>query len=92
MPKVVVTAKVQDIDAWERGFRTHADLFKKQTVSRPIFFAAKDNEVTALFEPDNLETYLEILNGPDTAAAMEMDGIDRSTVKVAVLDNEWDLS
>ena len=91
MAKVVVTAKVADLGKWEQGFRTHGDLFKKQTV-KSIYFAAQDNTVTALFEPEDLNTYMEVLNSQETADAMEMDGIDRGTVTVAVLDNEWDLS
>ncbi len=36
----------------------------------------------------DLDTYLEILDSPETAAAMEYDGVKRETVKVFVLDKE----
>ena len=36
MPRVVVTAQVEDLVKWEEGFRTHGDLFRSQTVSEPI--------------------------------------------------------
>ncbi len=36
MPKVVVTAQVEDPAKWEEGFGTHGDLFRSQTITRPI--------------------------------------------------------
>ena len=34
MSMVVVTAQVDDVAQWEENFRTHGDLFLKQTISR----------------------------------------------------------
>lgn len=31
MPKIIVTAEVEDAKTWEVGFRTHGDLFRAQT-------------------------------------------------------------
>ena len=31
MPKVVITAQVEDAVKWEEGFRTHGELFRSQT-------------------------------------------------------------
>ncbi len=28
MPRLVVTAEVEDVAKWEEGFRTHGDLFR----------------------------------------------------------------
>ncbi len=90
MPKLVVTAQVEDLVKWEEGFRTHGDLFRSQTVTRPINFATiKGNEVAVCFEPDNLDTFLEILDSPATAEAMDFDGVKRETGKVFVLDKEF---
>ena len=36
MPKVVITAQVEDAMKWEKGFRTHGSLFKSQTVLKRI--------------------------------------------------------
>ena len=33
MTKVMVSAKVEDIERWKTGFATHAELFKKQGVT-----------------------------------------------------------
>lgn len=92
MPKIVVTAEVEDHAKWEQGFRTHADLFRSQTIKQPIEFALVDgNQVVIMFEPENLGTYMEILEGPDTAAAMAFDGVKRETVKLTVLDRKFEL-
>ena len=90
MPKVVVTAQVKDPVKWEEGFRTHGDLFRSQTVAQPINFATiEGNEVAICVEPDDLDTFMKILDSPATAEAMEFDGVKRETVKVFVLDKEF---
>ncbi len=90
MPKVVVTAQVEDSVRWEEGFRTHGDLFRSQTITKPINFAAIDgNRVAVCFEPEDLETCLKILDSSATAEAMASDGVKRETVKVFVLDKEF---
>lgn len=93
MPYVIVTAQVEDAARWEQGFRTHADLFRKQTINEPIKFAhSGENEVTCLFRPDDIDTYMRILDSSETAEAMDFDGIKRDTVKAIVLDETFDLS
>ena len=92
MPKVIAIAQVEDATKWEQGFRTHGDLFKSQTVSKPIHFTATiDNEVAVCFEPDDLNKFLDIVDSPATKEAMEFDGVKRETVKFFVLDKEFDL-
>ena len=39
MPKVVITAEVEDTAKWEQGFRSHGDLFRSQTITTPISMA-----------------------------------------------------
>ncbi len=91
MPKVLVTAQVEDAARWEKGFRTHGDLFRSQTVNKPINFTVTElNQAFVVFEPENLETYLQILDSPATAEAMDFDGIMRETVNIVVLDQEFD--
>ncbi len=36
MPKVIVTAQVEDPVKWEKNFRTHGSLFRSQTVNKPL--------------------------------------------------------
>ena len=90
MPKVVIVAQVEDPVKWEAGFRTHGDLFRSQTVNKPISFATiAGNQVAICAELDNLDTFMKVLDSPATAEAMAFDGVKRETVKVFVLDKEF---
>jgi hypothetical protein len=90
MARVVITAQVEDAVKWEKSFRTHGDLFRSQTVTKPINFATiEGNMVAVCAEPDNLDTFMKILNSSATADAMATDGVKRETVKVFVLDKEF---
>ncbi len=89
MPKVVITAQVEDLVKWEKGFRTHGNLFRSQTVTRPIDFATiAGNEVAVCAEPDDLATFMKIMDSPAVAEAMAFDGVKRETVKMFVLDKQ----
>ena len=89
MARVVITAEVEDGATWEEGFRTHVDLFRRQTISNPITFSILEgNQVACCFEPEDLDTYLSILDSSETAEAMEFDGVKRETVQVYVMDRE----
>jgi len=90
MPKVVVVAQVEDPAKWEAGFRTHGDLFRSETVTKPIHFGKiAGNQVAVCFEPDDLATFTKLLDSPATAEAMAFDGVKRETVRVFVLDQEF---
>ena len=86
MPRVVITAEVKDIEAWEKGFRTHGDLFKQMGVSRMEYATGPGNRVAVCGDTTDLEAYLQILNSPATADAMAHDGVNRETVQMFVLD------
>jgi hypothetical protein len=87
--RVVVTAEVEDSAKWEEGFRTHGELLKSMSQSVSYFAATDDNEIAVYSEPADLEKYMEVLESPDTAEAMESDGVKQDTVKVYVLDKEF---
>ena len=90
MPKVVITAQVEDPAKWEEGFRTHGELFRSMTVTRPVNFSTiEGNEVAVCSEPDDLKTFMDVMDSPATAEAMEFDGVKRDTVRVFVLDKEF---
>ena len=91
MPRVIATAQVEDAAKWEEGFRTHGGLFRSQTVKTPIHFnVSAQNEVVICFEPDDVNKFLEILDTRATEEAMAFDGVKRDTVKVLVLDKQFD--
>ena len=93
MPRVITTAKVEDGAKWEQGFRTHADLFRSMTIGRPIHFSVTgENEVAIIFEPDDLEKYQQVFDSSATEEAMAFDGVKRETVKVYILDKEFDVA
>ena len=90
MPKVIVTAQVEDPVKWEEGFRTHGDLLRSMTITRPINLSTiEGNEVAVCCEPDDLKTFMDVMDSPAAAEAMEFDGVKRETVKVFVLDKEF---
>jgi uncharacterized protein (TIGR02246 family) len=87
--RVVVTAQVEDSAKWEEGFRTHGELLKGMSQTVSYFTATDDNEIAVYSEPADLEKYMEVLESPDTAEAMEFDGVKQDTVKVYILDKEF---
>ena len=90
MPKVVITAKVKDVAKWEQEFRTHGELFRSQTVTTPIGIAVHEDRTVALCaEPTDLGKFMEILESAATAEAMANDGVERDTVKIYVMDREF---
>ena len=92
MTKVIITAEVEDAAKWEKGFRSHAELFRSMTIQNSIELTTNDkNEVCLCAEPADLDKYLEILNSPVTADAMAHDGVKPETVKVFVLEKEMNV-
>jgi len=91
MSRIIITAQVEDSTNWENGFRTHGDLFNAYTATAIHFTATDDNEVAILWEAADLNTFLEQLDSPETAAAMAADGVKTDTVKVFVLDKDLNL-
>ena len=86
MPKVLITAEVDDLDKWEKGFRTHGDLFGQMAVSRMEFGTADGNRIAVFGETADLDAYMKVFNSPATAEAMAFDGVKRATVNMFVLD------
>ena len=91
MPKVIITAQVEDAEKWEAAFRTHGDIFQTYTLQAPIQYSTAGNEVTLCMEPDNLDTFMSAMHAEATATAMAVDGVKLETVKVSVLNREMKL-
>jgi len=89
VPKVIITANVEDATKWENGFRTHGELFRRQTVKVCHYSLGKDNQIATCFEMEDLDAYTKLLDSPETAEAMTADGLDRNSVKIFVLDKEY---
>jgi len=91
MPRVIITAQVEDSADWEKGFRTHGGLFNDYTATAIHFTATDENEVAILWELDDLDKFLALVESSETIEAMEFDGVKRETVKAFVLDKLFDL-
>ena len=90
MTRLVITAQVENVEDWERSFRTHGELFRSQPASSPYTFGqVGDNEVAVSAEVADVDAFLQSLQSPETAEAMGNDGIKKDTVKVFVLDKEF---
>lgn len=90
MARIIVTAEVEDPVAWEKGFRTHGDLFRAQTCTQ-MEYSINGNEVAVLASPKDFDAFMTLFEAPDTAEAMEVDGVKRETVKVYIVDHVWGL-
>jgi hypothetical protein len=86
MPRILVTAEVDDVQKWEKGFRTHGDLFRQMGVSRMEYGTTEGNRVAVCGETASLDAYMKVFNSQATADAMAGDGVKRQTVRVFVLD------
>lgn len=93
MPMIIATGQCKDAKRWEKGFRSHADLFRLQSVVSPIQFSVNDNNYFAiLFEAEDLEKYQDILESDATADALASDGVVFDSIKVFLLDRELDIN
>lgn len=90
MAKIVIVAQVEDPVKWEKGFRTHGDLFKSQTITKPVGIGIEGNQVAVCFEPEDLAVCLKGFESEATAEAMKFDGVLRETVKIFVLDKSFE--
>jgi len=86
VPRVVLTAEVDNLATWEQGFRTHGDLFRQMGVSSMEYCTSEGNRVAVCGDTTDLDAYMKVLDSPATAEAMAGDGVKRETVRVFVLD------
>ena len=91
VPRIIITADVEDSANWEKGFRTHGALFNDYTATAIHFATTDENQVAIHWEVADIGKFMEHLDAPETADAMAADGVKRDTVKVYVLDKEFDL-
>lgn len=92
MTRVILTAQVEDLAKWETGFRSHVELFRSMGVQQSIQYTmVAPNTVAITSEVADIGKYLELLQSPETAAAMDVDGAIKETVQVFVLDKAVEL-
>lgn len=89
MSRIILTAQVEDSEQWEEKFRTQGELLRSMGTSVSYFTTTDDNEIAIYAEPPDVDHWFAVMESPDIAAAMAMDGVKRETVKVFVLDKEF---
>src|SRR5664279_4237398 len=90
MNKLIIVAEVADLGKWETNFRTHAELFRSYSITKPIQYGGmEDNYVAVCFEPDDMAACLKGIGYASTVEAMKMDGIKMETVRMFVLAKEF---
>jgi hypothetical protein len=88
MSRIIVIAEVEDIARWEKGFRSHGDLFRSMGISRMEYTTSNGNLIAVSAETSNLDAYMKVFQSSATTEAMAVDGIKRETVKSFVLDKD----
>jgi hypothetical protein len=86
MPKVIVTAQVEDGVQWEVAFRTHGDLLGTYGLKAPVEFSVVGNDVALFMDATDVDKLMQAMESPETVAAMAFDGVKRESVKMFVLD------
>lgn len=89
MPRVIITAEVNDLVGWEQGFRTHGDLFRQMGATNIEFCTGDGNRIAVCIDTSDLAAYMKVLKSTATADAMVADGVRRETVNVFVLDKTF---
>jgi hypothetical protein len=80
MPRIVIKASVADTQTWEKSFRTNGHLFTQQSISKPVEFSVTGaNEVVALFDADDAEKYVELLNSGVTKNALGIRKVEKES-------------
>ena len=92
MPRIVFMIEVDDLPEWERRFRTHGDLFRRQTIDGLYEYTMIEdgNRVVLSAEVHDIDTFFEVLETPDANAAKDFDGVDRPSIQVFVLDKRFE--
>ena len=90
MAKLLITAEVNDLAKWEKGFRSHDELFKSYGMKGPALYGTNENnEVAVVVAVDDPVAIMETMSSAENTQAMEADGIKLDTVKVFILDKEY---
>ncbi len=89
MAKLLITAQVTDLAAWEEGFLSHSELFSDLGFDGVMLYGTSDdNQIAVIQETDDPEALIATLGTTDITEAMSADGIIADTVKVILLDRE----
>ena len=92
MPRVVITAEVEDGASWPDKVRRQSEVFKTYGIIGEIELGYTDDNVVALsYLVDDVEALRVAMESEATAKAMAEDGVKRETAQILVLDQTWTL-
>ena len=91
MPKIVATIEVENLSEWEKGFKTHGELFRRQTIDGQYDYTMieEGNRVVLCAEVKDVGAFFEVLQSEEADEAKELDGVRRDTIRFYVLDKQF---
>lgn len=91
MPKIVATIQVKDLSKWEENFKTHGELFRRQTINGQYDYTMieDDNRVVLCADVSDVDTFFKVLESSEAEDAKDVDGVKRETIRFFVLDKQF---
>ena len=91
MPRVVAMIEVEDLPQWEENFRTHGELFRRQTIRGQYDYTMIEdgNRVVLSADVEDIDTFFTVLGSPDADDAKDFDGVKRESIQFFVLDKQF---
>ena len=92
MPRIVFMIEVDDLTEWEQKFRTHGDLFRRQTIDGHYEYTMIEDGKRVVLSADvrDIDTFFDVLETPAADAAKDLDGVNRDRIEVFVLDKRFE--
>ena len=91
MPKIVVTIQVEDLSKWEARFRTHGELFRRQTINGQYDYTLIEdgNRVVLCAEVNDASTFFSVLKSAEASEAKDFDGVRGDSIQFYLLDRQF---
>lgn len=87
MTKVIVTGNVENLEAWEAGFRSMGDLLSTVYVS-PIVLGVRDEDNSFAYsaEVKDVDEFLSVMSSEKAKNAQKKNGVVEGSIRVFLLD------
>ena len=91
MAKIVATVQVADLSKWEKSFRTHGELFHRQTINGQYDYTMIEdgNRVVLCADVSDVDKFFKVLESSEAEDAKDLDGVKRETIRFFVLDKQF---
>ena len=83
--------EVHDLPQWERNFRTHGELFRRQTINGHYDYTMIEDSNRVVLSADvrDIDTFFHMLKSPDADDAIDLDGVERESIQFFVLHKRF---